>query len=89
MGPMNNKDEMILTIGSTYLIRSINSRDNPLETNGKFIAYTMIGQDLAFVMELEDGSKRAIPSHMILAIDIIETAEEEEKEEEVKAGYYG
>ena len=86
---VKNDDEMILTIGSKYLIRSIYSREKPLETKGEFVAYTMIGQDLAFVIESKKGDKRAIPSHMILSIDILETASEKDDKEEVKAGYYG
>ena len=84
-----NDDELRLTIGSTYNIKSIYARDTPLETEGKFIAYTMVGQDLGFVIEMKDGKKRVIPSHMIMSLDIIRTAEKDEEDVEEKAGYYG
>ena len=82
-------EELELTIGSKYFVRSIYSRDKPLETTGKFIAYTMIGQDLGFVIEDKEGLKRVIPSHMILSIDILEVFEKEEEKIVEKAGYYG
>ena len=83
---VKNDDELILTIGSKYFIRSIYSREKPLDTEGTFVAYTMIGQDIGFVIQRDDGAKRVVPSHMILSIDILESAEEKENGPEEKAG---
>ncbi len=86
---VKNNNEVKLTIGSHYLIRSINTKEKPLETKGKYIGLAVVGQDVGFVMEMEDENIRVIPSHMILSIDILDTAEEKEEMEEEKAGYYG
>lgn len=76
---------VVLTPGSRYRIKSLESRDNPLVTSGKFTGYTAIGHDEGMVMELDDTHKgdagrfRVVPTHAIVSIDIIETAEEEDK----------
>ena len=76
---------IVLTIGSRYSIKSLESRDNPLVSSGKFIGYTAIGHDEGMAMELNDshgdeaGRIRIIPTHTIISIDIIEAAEKEDK----------
>ena len=77
-----------LTVGSEYKITSMESRDKPLVTKGIFKGYTMIGEIDSLCMELGDshkdsaGKTRVIPSHMIISIDIISAAKEEEKKSE-------
>lgn len=74
-----------LTRGSKYKIISAETRDHPLVTEGTFLGFSSIGPDEAFVLELgeshgeEAGRTRVIPLHMILAIDVIEVAEEEDE----------
>ena len=76
---------IVLTIGSRYSIKSLESRDKPLVSSGKFIGYTAIGHDEGMAMELNDshgdeaGRIRIIPTHTIISIDIIEAAEKEDK----------
>jgi len=95
---MPRKDEaVVLTPGSTYRIRSLESRDKPMETVGTFKGYAAVAHDTAIVMELEKklgedtGMTRLIPSHMILSIDVLNEAkpEEEKKDKDSNAVYFG
>lgn len=94
---MPRKDEaFLLTPGSQYRIKSLESRDRPMETVGVFKGYAALAHDTAVVIELdkshgEDGGRlRLIPSHMILSIDVLRAEKEkEEKEGETNAVYFG
>jgi hypothetical protein len=85
-----------LTPGSLYKIKSLESRDHPMETVGVFKGYAALAHDTAVVIELdkshgdEKGRLRLIPSHMILSIDVVKAEKEkEEKETESNAVYFG
>jgi len=94
---MARKDEaIVLTPGSLYRIRSIESKDKPMETVGIFKGYAAIAHDTAIVMEIEKelgkehGMLRLIPSHMIISIDVLKAEKEKEaKETESNAVYFG
>jgi hypothetical protein len=94
---MPKKDEaIVLTPGSQYKIKSLESRDHPMETVGFFRGYAAVAHDTAIVMELDKshgedkGRLRLIPSHMILSIDVLKAEKEkEEKEAESNAVYFG
>ena len=93
---MKKEDAFHLTQGSQYIIHSLESRDKPLESRGIFKGYTAIAQDDAICIELDEthgelkGKYRVIPTHMVLAIDvIIHEIHEDEKEEGSTARYYG
>jgi hypothetical protein len=94
---MPRKDEaIVLTPGSLYKIKSLESRDHPMETVGVFKGYAALAHDTAVVIELdkshgdEKGRLRLIPSHMILSIDVVKAEKEkEEKETESNAVYFG
>lgn len=79
------EDEVVLTPDSRYRIKSLESRDNPLVTSGKFLGYTAIGHDEGMAMELDkshkedEGHIRVVPTHAIVSIDIIKAAEKEDK----------
>ncbi len=81
----DKKNGIVLTEGSRYRIKSLESRDKPLETSGKFMGYTAIGHDEGMAMELDSnhgedkGNYRIIPTHAIVSIDIIESVEKEDK----------
>ncbi len=85
MKPRDQDRVFALTKGSKYKLISAETRDRPLETVGTFKGFTTVGPDEAFVMELDEshgdlaGKTRIIPLHMVLAIDVIEVAEEEEE----------
>jgi hypothetical protein len=76
---------IMLTPGSTYRIKSLESRESPLITHGKFLGYTAIAHDEGVCVELDSSHKefsgqvRVIPVHVIISIDIIKAAEKEEK----------
>lgn len=95
---MPRKDEaIVLTPGSLYRIRSLESRDRPLETVGLFKGYAAIAHDTAVVMEVElstgeskERFMRLIPAHMIISIDVLKAEkEEEQKEKDTNAVYFG
>ena len=68
-----------------YRIKSLESRDKPMETVGVFKGYAALAHDTAIVMELgnhhedDKGKIRLIPSHMIICIDVLKA--EKEKQE--------
>jgi len=90
-------DAIVLTPGSLYRVRSLESREKPLETVGMFKGYAAIAHDTAIVMEVElstGGNKerlmRLIPAHMIISIDVLKAEkEEEQKEKDSNAVYFG
>jgi len=94
---MPRKDEaFVLTPGSQYRVKSLESRDHPMETVGVFKGYAALAHDTAVVIELDKshgddaGRLRLIPSHMILSIDVLKAEKEkEEKEGESNAVYFG
>lgn len=94
---MPRKDEaIVLTPGSQYRIKSLESRDHPMETVGIFRGYAAVAHDTAIVMELDKshgedkGRLRLIPSHMVLSIDVLRAEKEKvEKESETSAVYFG
>jgi len=89
-------DAIVLTPGSLYRIKSLESRDHPMETVGIFKGYAAVAHDTAIVMELdkshgeEKGRLRLIPTHMIISIDVVKAEKEkEEKEKDSNAVYFG
>ncbi|MCD6461716.1 MAG: hypothetical protein J7L61_03130 [Thermoplasmata archaeon] len=86
--------EIKLVEGSVLRVLSLGTREEMLVSRGVFKGYTGIGSDEGFCMGLREDDVefiRIIPTHMILAVDILEQAEEEgeEREEEIPASYYG
>ena len=95
---MNKKkrdETIVLTPGSKYILRSLESRDKPLITRGIFKGYTALGGDDAVCIEMDDfdekltGKIRIIPCHMIMAIDVLSSVEPEVKGEEETQHYFG
>ncbi len=91
---MPENDLIVLTKGSRYRITSMETRDRPLITHGSFRGYAAIGPDDGICVELDAshaeiaGKIRIIPCHMIIAIDVVEQAEEK-KEKEKPGTMYG
>ena len=91
---MPENDLIVLTKGSRYRITSMETRDKPLITHGSFRGYAAIGPDDGIWVELDAshaeiaGKIRIIPCHMIIAIDVVEQAEEK-KEKEKPGTMYG
>lgn len=90
-------DAIVLTPGSLYRVKSLESREKPLETIGVFKGYAAVAHDTAVVMEVElstgeskETFMRLIPSHMIISIDVLKAEkEEEQKEKDSNAVYFG
>ena len=91
---MPENDLIVLTKGSRYRITSMETRDKPLISHGTFRGYSAIGPDDGICMELDASHAemahkiRIIPCHMIIAIDVVEQAEEK-KEKEKPGTMYG
>jgi hypothetical protein len=94
---MKDNAQFQLTVGSKYRIRSLESRDKPLISQGTFKGYTAFGHDDAICLELDDshvddkGKLRVIPSHMVIALDVLDVKEDtasKEKDDEA-ARYFG
>ncbi len=91
---MPDNDYTVLTKGSRYRITSLETRDKPMITHGVFRGYAAIGPEDGICIELDAshaelaGKVRIIPSHMIIAIDVVEQAEEK-REKEKPGTMYG
>jgi hypothetical protein len=89
----DKNETFVLIKGSKYRIVSLETREKPLLTHGVFKGYAAIGHDEGICMELDESHKeskgrtRIVPTHMILAIDVIETAEKEEEATKPDAMY--
>jgi hypothetical protein len=72
-----------LTLGSRYRIRSLASREAVLETSGTFRGVVSVGSIDGLAMEVDAGDMagkvRVIPTHMVVAIDILEAASKQEE----------
>lgn len=90
---MKDKD-IELTEGSHYIIKSLSTRDESVETRGYFEGYIQLGKHQAMAMEMDDsheepGRKRIVPCHMISSVDVIEQAEPDEEEKKDTGSYFG
>ena len=92
---MNIQKKMELTEGSVYKITSLGARDTVLETEGRFKGFISIGVDeTGLLMELSAshgdmvGKIRIVPLHVILLIDILESKENEKKDDEKGMSHY-
>lgn len=85
MKPKKEEQPVQLTLGSRYHVRSLASREAVLETRGTFKGFTSVGSLDGIALELDDshpdlkGKTRVIPSHMVLAIDIIDAVKKDEE----------
>lgn len=87
--------EFELTPGSKYIIYSIGSEKEMMQTSGTFVGYAYLSKDeigICIKMDSSHGAKknkiRIIPSHMVLAIDIIEEKKAKKKEGEEAKHYF-
>ena len=92
---MKENAKFRMTVGSKYIIRSLESRDRPLISQGTFWGYTAFGSEDAICVELDDSHKddagriRIIPAHMVIALDVLSAAEDKEsKDKEDEASTY-
>lgn len=91
------KEKIIeLVPGSKYIIYSIGSEKEIMETSGTFIGYSYISKDeggICIKLDSSHGSKegmtRIIPTGMILAIDIVKEKRVRKKEEKEPSHYFG
>ncbi len=87
--------EIELIPGSKYIIYSVGSEKEIMQTSGTFIGYSYISKDeggICIKMDSSHGAKkgliRIIPISMILAIDIIEEKKRKKKKKEEEATHY-
>ncbi len=96
---MNSDDDLIvLTKGSIYTVHSLNSKDAPFVTTGRFLGYTGLGSvEEAICIEMEGitqpkmkGKMRVIPLGMVLAIDVMEPIQRNKDDDQGEnLVYYG
>lgn len=83
MPPKPPEPQVHLTLGSRYRIRSLASREAIIETVGTFRGVVGLGSIDAIAMEVAEGDMkgklRVIPTHMVVAIDILEAAKKDEE----------
>jgi hypothetical protein len=97
MGTKKKEESFSLVVGSSYLVRSAESREKPMETRGKLRGFASIGQETAIAMEMDEshgdgaGKLRFIPLNVILSIDVLKSVEkqEEKKEQQPEGVYFG
>ncbi len=95
MSKTKDEEPVVLTVGSQYRVKSLESRESPLITHGKFLGYTSIGNDDGLCMELDDSHKdmkgriRVIPMHMLVCIDIIKANEKKDEKKKPVGTMYG
>jgi len=83
-------EDLNLVPESRYRIESLASRDNPMVTEGTFKGLLHVGNGIvAIAIDMDDGMRRVIPTHMILAIDILSVPEpvEDEEDNDMKSYY--
>lgn len=92
---MMKDKKMEITEGSVYKITSIGARDNVLETEGTFKGFISIGVDeTGLLMELSPnhgdmaGKIRIVPLHVILLVDVLESKENEKKDDDKGISHY-
>jgi len=91
------EESFAITVGSQYLVRSVDARDKPLETKGKLRGFASIGQETAIVMELDEsngemkGKLRFIPLNVIMSIDVLKAVDkaEEKSKDQTEGVYFG
>ncbi|MGM0406052.1 MAG: hypothetical protein ACQEQM_07925 [Thermoplasmatota archaeon] len=84
-----------LTEGSHYIVKSLATREESLETRGFFEGYVSLGRGHALRIKLDDtndeneGEVRIVPNHMITSIDIIKENDEPEENKKPSSSYFG
>lgn len=86
-------DAVTLTLNSKYHVRSLASREAVLETTGVFKGVVSVGTIDGLAIEVDTpkelkGKIRVIPTHMVLAIDIIEAAKKDEEPKDEAVMHY-
>ena len=82
--------ELRLVPGSVYRVTSTGGGDHPIVTEGIFQGLTSIGSIDALVIETKNAKKRSIrvlPTHTVLALDIVKQAERPAEKDEMPAHY--
>ncbi len=91
---MENNEALELTVGSHIRIKSLGSKDQPLISIGIFKGYTVVGSSDGICLKLDEihkdltGKIRIIPSHMVMALDILKAAESDKEEEKESTNRY-
>ena len=87
--------EIELVPGSKYIVYSIGSEKEIMQTSGTFVGYSYISKDeggICIKMDESHGTKkgliRIIPISMILAIDVIERKRRRGRKKKEEATHY-
>ena len=83
-----------LALGSKCVVYVATSREDVQKSSGTFCGFVPVGEESSMCIVLDEshgdmsGKIRLIPTNMIVAIDVVELAHEEEKKENVEGSYY-
>ncbi len=90
-----NMDMIEIKKGGKYKIISNSGRDEPMETEGEFVGYTVLGEEGAVCFRVKDGEKkgllRLIPVSSLIAIEFSDEellAAKKKVEESDKTTYF-
>ncbi len=92
-GTMMNLDMIEIKKGGQYKVISNSGKDEPLETIGEFVGYTILGEEGAVCFRVKDGDDRAflrlIPVSGLIAIEFgdEELLSKKKSEEQDKTTY--
>jgi hypothetical protein len=89
-----NMDMIEIKKGGKYKIISNSGRDEPMETEGEFVGYTVLGEEGAVCFRVRNGDKsllRLIPVSSLIAIEFTDEellATKKKVEESDKTTYF-
>ena len=90
-----NMDMIEIKKGGKYKIISSSGRDEPMETVGEFVGYTVLGEEGAVCFRVDNGDKksllRLIPVSALIAIEFTDEellATKKKVEESDKTTYF-
>ncbi len=84
-----------LALGSKCVVYVATSREDIQRSSGTFCGFVPVGEESSICLILDEshgeigGRIRLIPTNMIIAIDVIELGNEEERKENIEGSYYG
>ncbi len=79
--------EFNLTPGSRYRVTSVRTREETFEIEATFEGITSMGSVDALVLEEDGDGTRLIPTHVVLHIEVLEQAGEDELDDDDSAMY--
>lgn len=77
-----------LTPGSTYRVTSVETREETFTTEGTFEGITSMGSVDALILDVGDGQRELIPTHVVLKLEVLEAVGPDELDDEESDVHY-